>query len=157
MNRFLAVFSGLILLTACTPSLLRAIEEDIVIDPANVEEQNSGSGISDNLENGTSLGVLAAYLGLFSGAGYFIWRYFKKSSLSPQRARGSNGIHLTDTKALGNRQYLVVVECDGQRMLVGVGQGFINHLCFLDETRNIAEEDVVPLPEAELKEALRRQ
>jgi hypothetical protein len=32
---------------------------------------------------------------------------------------------------LGNKQYLVVVEYDGQKILLGVGPGMINKLCYL--------------------------
>lgn len=144
---------GLCLLLISLP-LEAAIDDDLVIDPSRTGSETTSNTVLAELESGPSFGVVVAYLGLFCGAGYFVWRYIKKGSLSPARPDGSNGIHITDTKSLGNRQYLVVVECDEQRMLVGVGQGFINHLCFLDGTRQLAEEDIVPLPEAELKEAM---
>lgn len=47
---------------------------------------------------------------------------------------GYAGRRLTieETKSLGSRQYLVVANCDGQRLLLGVAPGRINLLCALD-------------------------
>ena len=41
---------------------------------------------------------------------------------------------------LGHRQFLVVVEYENQKMLLGVGPGTIEHLCYLE----------MPTPEGEV-------
>lgn len=40
-------------------------------------------------------------------------------------------IEVGGMRAVGNRQYLMVVRCSGQKMLLGVGPGFVQHLCYL--------------------------
>jgi flagellar protein FliO/FliZ len=45
---------------------------------------------------------------------------------------GENQLHLLETKVLGNRQFLVVVKYEDNKMLLGVGPGQIQYLCPLD-------------------------
>jgi flagellar protein FliO/FliZ len=65
---------------------------------------------------------------LFAAAGFFYW---KKRGLIPG-ARRTAGLIVEETRALGNRQFLMVAACDGKRFLLGVAPGSIRLLAPLD-------------------------
>jgi flagellar protein FliO/FliZ len=59
--------------------------------------------------------------------------YFLKRGLPLRGARpGENRLQLLETKMLGNRQFLVVVKYEDNKVLLGVGPGQIQYLCQLD-------------------------
>lgn len=59
--------------------------------------------------------------------------FFMKRGWRIQGMRGGeNQLHLLETKMLGNRQFLVVVKYQDNKMLLGVGPGQIQYLCSLD-------------------------
>ena len=60
------------------------------------------------------------------------WVYSKWGGNGLRKFTTSNELRIRETKALGNRQFLVVVEYGEQRMLLGVAPGKINHLCYLE-------------------------
>lgn len=47
-------------------------------------------------------------------------------------ARGVRKLNVEETRALGQRQFLAVVEYEGRKMLLGVCPGRIDYLCPLD-------------------------
>jgi len=61
------------------------------------------------------------------------WVYSKWGGNGLRKLAHSNELKIRETKALGNRQFLVVVEYGEQRMLLGVAPGMINHLCYLEQ------------------------
>ncbi|MEN9841299.1 MAG: hypothetical protein RL376_1099 [Verrucomicrobiota bacterium] len=85
---------------------------------------------------GTSAGtwVFVAMVGLGAG-GYW---YLRQRGKSPLSRRGS--IQIEDTRALGNRQFLVVASCDGRRFLLGVAAGGIQMLSPLDPKEDDDDE-----------------
>ena len=69
------------------------------------------------------LGILAAGLFFFrNGFG----------CLRPKRP-AIRKLEISETRMLGNRQFLVVAEYEGKRMLIGVCPGRIDYLCNLGE------------------------
>jgi len=62
-------------------------------------------------------------------AGFFYW---KKLRAAPTRSRTSSLV-VEETKALGNRQFLVIAACHGRRFLIGVAPGSIQLLSPLEE------------------------
>ena len=63
------------------------------------------------------------------GAGVW-WAWRRRNPVDAVRRRG--GIVIEDTRALGNRQFLVVAGVDGRRFLLGVAPGSIRLLSDLD-------------------------
>lgn len=59
----------------------------------------------------------------------FVWA--RRGGMKMLR-RKDNKLHVLETHFLGNRQYLVVVEYESTKILLGVGPGMINQLCFLN-------------------------
>lgn len=97
------------------------------------EAKPSGSGL---------MGSLALFLVMLAAVAGF-WIYTKRGGNSIRQFGVSKDLRIRETKALGNRQFLVVVEYGEQRMLLGVAPGMINHLCYLE----------TPEPEFEEKES----
>jgi flagellar biogenesis protein FliO len=64
----------------------------------------------------------------------FLSYYFIKHGLPLYRARNNEEkkLHVLEMKSLGNRQFLLVVGYEDQRLLLGVTPGKIDYLCPLD-------------------------
>jgi len=76
----------------------------------------------------------------FLGSGALLLNHFYKRKRFGVRVNATGKIHLADTCALGNRQFLVVAEFEKERHLLGVSQNAINHLSQLKDA-NAAEND----------------
>ena len=85
------------------------------------------SGESHNLQFGLYLALL---LGLFAGGAYLVRNGF--TVLQP-RAKGDRKLLISETRVLGNRQFLIVAEYESRKMLLGVCPGRIDYLCTLAE------------------------
>ena len=80
----------------------------------------------------TGNGQLVVYfvvLVALAGGGFFL---FKRGMPLRNKLAGENHLRLLETKILGNRQFLVVVQYEDSKMLLGVGPGQIQYLCPLD-------------------------
>jgi flagellar biogenesis protein FliO len=76
----------------------------------------------------------------FLGSGALLLNHFYKRKRLGVKVNATGKIHLADTCALGNRQFLVVAEFEKERHLLGVSQNAINHLSQLKDS-NAAEDD----------------
>lgn len=70
--------------------------------------------------------VLLVFLGIL----YYLK---KKGFLGKLRNQSAGRLKIKDQIMLGNRQFLVVVEYGSREVLVGIGPGFIRHVCDLGE------------------------
>ena len=68
-----------------------------------------------------------AFLALL-GAGALLFNHYYRNKRPGMKAAGAGRIHLADTCALGNRQYLVVAQFGHERHLLGISPNAINHL-----------------------------
>ncbi|MEI6714537.1 MAG: flagellar biosynthetic protein FliO [Verrucomicrobiota bacterium] len=77
------------------------------------------------------LGYIVAIL-ILLGAGLLV--LFKGGYVGGLRSGGkvAKKLQIEETRMLGHRQYLVVAEYEGRRMLIGVCPGRIDYLCPLD-------------------------
>jgi flagellar protein FliO/FliZ len=91
----------------------------------NAPSVSSGSGI----QLAIYLLLLVALLGVGS---YFLKNGF--SFLQPKN-KGTRKLNVAETRMLGNRQFLVVAEYEGRRMLLGVCPGRIELLSELDSSK----------------------
>ena len=73
--------------------------------------------------------LTVVYAVLFIIGGIVVYVLYKKKMLSGFGPLNSNkNIKIVETSMLGNRQFLVLAECEDKRVLLGVGPGFINKL-----------------------------
>lgn len=84
-------------------------------------------GEGHNLQFGL---YLAALLGLFAGGAYLVRNGF---TVFQPKAKGDRKLLISETRVLGNRQFLIVAEYESRKMLLGVCPGRIDYLCTLAE------------------------
>ena len=104
-------------------------------------------------EEGTTLFGFASrvviVLLIFTGGAYAIIHYARKGKLNLNALKpyaAESRLIIAESRMLGNRQYLMVVEYDDQKMLLAVTPGRVDHLCFLDtpferESGGVPEEE----------------
>lgn len=95
-----------------------------------------------------TLGYIVAIL-LFLCAGMIL--FYRGNVLGGWRsgARGARKLQVEETRALGQRQFLAVVDYEGRKMLLGVCPGRIDYLCPLDggEGDKVDFRQLIPAPE----------
>jgi flagellar biogenesis protein FliO len=86
--------------------------------PSPFSPPSSSGGLSQAV-------AYVAVLGLLVGGA---WLLVKRGSLPRPFARSEGRLKVLETKVLGNRQFLMVVEYEDAKMLLGVCQGRIDYL-----------------------------
>ena len=81
---------------------------------------NSATGVG-------SLGTTFLVLVAFCGAGYYLLR--RHPGFAANFKGAARKLTVSESRSLGNRQFLVVVEYESERMLLGVTPGKIDYLC----------------------------
>jgi len=114
-----------------------AIDGDEVIDPSRPsEEASEGSSAMQGILSGNSAssGALITLFGYALVIGAFVavgWYLFKSGFMRKSFAKGEGKLKIAETRMLGNRQFISVVEYDNQKILIGVGPGKIDYLTTL--------------------------
>ena len=85
-----------------------------------------------------------AFLFVLGLCAFFITR-FNKKRLSVSAVRGDGKIRIADTCPLGNKQYLVIAQCDQEKFLLGVSPNGFHHIT------NLKNEDSEMKPSNEPK------
>ena len=84
---------------------------------------------------------LALLLALFAGGAFLLRNGF---TLFQPKIKGERKLEISETRMLGNRQFLVVAAYEDRKILIGVCPGRIDYLCTLagaePEFPNIAPE-----------------
>jgi flagellar protein FliO/FliZ len=128
-------FSGVILgqasdegvLLASTPAADEA-RGSLVIQPKDLDA--TLMPVSSRRGNNGTVVAVYALLSLVAGAAVLWW--FQRRGVMSFAAPADRELKLLETRSLGNRQFLVVVQYGEQKMLLGVAPGVINHLCYLE-------------------------
>ncbi|MFA6286555.1 MAG: flagellar biosynthetic protein FliO [Opitutaceae bacterium] len=98
---------------------------ETLLYPAGSSSPSAAPARSSSGPGGATWAFMAvAGLGAVS---FWVWRRRGRASFLRQ-----GSITIEDTRALGNRQFLVVASCDGRRFLLGVAAGGIQLLSPLD-------------------------
>ncbi len=104
-----------------------AADDNQVIFPGGTTPSAPGPSAA----SGGTFNTVTLFLAvLLAAAG--AWVYWRNRN-QPGTTRGSNALKVEETKALGNRQYLVVASYEGKRFLLGVCPGRIDLLSPLDQ------------------------
>ncbi len=119
---------ALIPLFLLSASVLFAEEPTHVYYPA-APENTSSVAVAGPSSTGTAF-VYILFLAAIAYAAYVFWK--RKKGLSGVKNAAQAPLEVVNTRALGNRQFLVVVKYREKELLLGVGQGFITRL---DQTR----------------------
>lgn len=133
--RYFARLAALVVLVALPCTQAAAIDpgktEEVITPSANAAAQaeKAASPDAQYKVSGPALIAIAAIILL---GGYILIRRAKGnlSSRLSQTAKGA--IEICRTRSLGGKQYLVVIQVEGKRMLLGVGPSFITKLTELE-------------------------
>lgn len=111
-----------------------------ILYPANGVAPVSAHGLGETPGTANTAMSFLALLGLCAG-GYYLLR--RRSGFASSD-KGLRKLNVSETRSLGNRQFLVVVEYENERVLLGVTPGKIDYLCPLPsagKASNIAFEE----------------
>ncbi len=90
-------------------------------------------------EGGSPIGMVVTILGylLILGAmGVAAWYLFKRGVFRKPFSNKEGKLNIAESRMLGNRQYIMVVEYEDNKILLGVGPGKIDYLTSLQGYRN---------------------
>jgi len=127
-------------LEAAEMSAVQATEEQVTAQPA-ASATPASSTSSPPAPSMDDLGRMLGYMVLVGCLAFFSY-YFLKHGLPLYRARnsGEKKLHVLEMKSLGNRQFLLVVGYEDQRLLLGVTPGKIDYLCPLDSAQSMTSD-----------------
>ena len=126
------------------------------------DKVQQGVGSASGLSNDTSgpnddgpglwgmFSQVLVFLILLTSLAYAFIHYAKKGKINLGALKAysaDNRLIVSESRMLGNRQYLMVVEYGAQKMLLAVSPGRIEHLCYLDSAY---EEDLANAMEEEM-------
>lgn len=101
----------------------RAVQTDEIIVPTAASPPSASVTTSSN---GVQLAIyLCLLVALLGGGSYFLKNGF---NFLPAKNKGVRKLNVAETRMLGNRQFLVVAEYEGRKMLLGVCPGRIELL-----------------------------
>ncbi|HEX4666423.1 MAG TPA: flagellar biosynthetic protein FliO [Chthoniobacterales bacterium] len=109
--------------TASPPAATHATQTtELIVPSASMPPAAPVTGSSSGIQLAIYLCLLVALLGAGS--------YFLKNGFNflPPKNKGARKLSVAETRMLGNRQFLVVAEYEGRRMLLGVCPGRIELL-----------------------------
>jgi len=124
------------------PRLAAAIEGDQLIDPSGeslaAQEQAAEDASMGELFSGQggSPGSLLSFLGyavIIGCLALVVWYFSKRGSFRRPFSKASGKLNIAETRMLGNRQFISVVEYENQKILIGVGPGKIDYLTTLQD------------------------
>ena len=134
VTRWLLVVIGCACLATAQPmsaapseSEVDARKNETIIYPRNAAERPSESLKSS--DSGRSLFVVGVLLVAAAGTLFYLQR---RKAGSPLAVAGRK-LQIEETRPLGNRQYLIVANYDGKKMLLGVTPGHIQMLTELND------------------------
>ena len=101
--------------------------ENTVLYPRSTVSVDSPAAVRSA---GSNTGLLLLALAAAAAGGWLLWR--QRRSPRGLMSREARLLAVTETRSLGNRQYLVVADYDGRKFLLGVCPGRIDLLSALD-------------------------
>ena len=134
---------------------LHAIDGDEVIDPSRGKEiAGSESSVTQGLLTGDSassgaLITLVGYAVVIGALGVTAWFLLKSGFMRKSFKKGDGKLKIAETRMLGNRQFISVVEYENQKILIGVGPGKIDYLTTLQNDSAAFPQIDTPVLEVE--------
>ena len=120
------------------------VEASQVVYPNSSSSEN-GEGAEGEVysgilsEGGSPIGMVVSILGylLILGAmAVAAWYLFKRGVFRKPFSNKEGKLNIAESRMLGNRQYIMVVEYEDNKILLGVGPGKIDYLTSLQGYRN---------------------
>ena len=140
----LVAFCFLIALPCSSYAENETVGESEVVYP-NSAPQEEAEGAADSpysdlvSESSSSVGMVVTILGyliILGGMAVAAWFLFKRGVIRKPFANSEGKLKVAESRMLGNRQYIMVVEYEDNKILLGVGPGKIDYLTSLNGYRN---------------------
>jgi len=113
-----------------------AVEETEILYPsqtAGVKEREIDLAPAE--KKSSIFPIVVVYGLLFFAAAIVFWKITGKGAF-PSALKGKEShLNILETRMLGNKQFLVVVEYGQEKVLLGVGPGMVKHLCKLSSDK----------------------
>lgn len=120
-----------------------APDESTVVYPKNSPAEvsdDSSSPYADLVSEGSSPAAMFlqgfGILIVLGGMVVAVWYLFKRGVLRKPFANKEGKLKVAESRMLGNRQYIMVIEYEDKKILLGVGPGKIDYLTSLDGYRS---------------------
>jgi flagellar biosynthetic protein FliO len=108
--------------------------------PSDEQSESASTPYADLVAEGASpVGMVVTVLGyliILGGMAVVAWYLFKRGVIRKPFANSEGKLKVAESRMLGNRQYIMVVEYEDNRILLGVGPGKIDYLTSLNGYRN---------------------
>ncbi len=104
-------------------------------------DADAGEAVYSDLmsESGSAAGMVVTILGylvILAGLAVAVWFLFKRGVFRKTFANKEGKLKIAESRMLGNRQYIMVVEYEDNKILLGVGPGKIDYLTSLEGYQN---------------------
>ena len=115
-------------------------EDSQMVYPSSASDVEGAEGQSELYEDlmpdkgfgvGMSVTILG-YLVIIGGMCVAAWYLFKRGVIRKPFSSSEGKLKVAESRMLGNRQYIMVVEYEDKKILLGVGPGKIDYLTSLD-------------------------
>ena len=103
------------------------IAQSDTVEASQVVYPNSSSGM---------VVTILGYLLILGAMGVAAWYLFKRGVFRKPFSNKEGKLNIAESRMLGNRQYIMVVEYEDNKILLGVGPGKIDYLTSLQGYRN---------------------
>ncbi|MBD5778667.1 flagellar biosynthetic protein FliO [Pelagicoccus sp. NFK12] len=152
-----AAFSTTAALTLCQ-LVSAAIDGDQVIggprpegDAGNEQSSQAMQGLfsGDSASSGALI-TLLGYAVIIGALAVVVWFLFRSGIIRKNFSKSEGKLKIAETRMLGNRQFLSVVEYGSQKILIGVGPGKIDYLTTLQNSAGEFPEVEAPEVDAKL-------
>ncbi len=107
-------------------------KDDKVIYPRTTTAQAATAESPGTNSSGSNTLLLIVAVGAAGAGGWLMWR--QRRTPAGVAGRDARKLAVSETRSLGNRQYLVVADYDGRKFLLGVCPGRIDLLSPLEES-----------------------
>jgi len=144
VTRWLLVVIGCVVLATAQPMSAAPNETPVPAEPLSGQtiiypKNTADAAKTDSAREHDSSKSLILVVALLLAAGG-VWVLVQRRKTGPGGGRGGRKLQIDETRPLGNRQYLVVADYDGQKFLLGVTPGRIQMLTPLkDDAARVGE------------------
>ena len=115
-------------------------EDSQMVYPSSASDVEGVEGQSELYEDlmpdkGSGVGMavtMLGYLVIIGGMCVAAWYLFKRGVIRKPFSSSEGKLKVAESRMLGNRQYIMVVEYEDKKILLGVGPGKIDYLTSLD-------------------------